>query len=224
MRPPSQTAAGPRTNTRLGARLKLVYNPEPFLFRIGGYAYYSQYRDTEDEIVAHLTPQLTLDPAYSPSLGSTSVTNEAYNETVLTGDIEFRAGRLRVIGEFARQTEIYVVPNAIGAEWQLLKGIPFNITAYDPSHYAYGGYVMAAYEFPFHTKLLDFSVTPYAGYDYVVPSTSVPTTNNTQYRGGLNVKPSPFVVLKFEVSRVIPESRAIASDATAVISQVAYSF
>jgi hypothetical protein len=208
----------------IGARLKLVYNPEPFLFRIGGYAYYSQYRDTEDEIKVQLTPQLTLDPSYNPSLGSFSVTNEAYNETVLTGDAEFRAGRLRVIGEFARQTVIYVVPNPIGAEWQLLKGMPYNITGYDPSHYAYGGYVLAAYEIPFHTKVLDFSVMPYAGYDYVVPSTSVPTRNNTQYRGGLNVKPSPFVTLKFEVSRLIPDSKAIASDATAVISQVAYSF
>jgi hypothetical protein len=208
----------------IGGRLKLVYNPEAFLFRIGGYAYYSQYRDTEDEIKVQLTPALTLDPSYYPSLGSYSVTNTAYNETVLTGDAELRVGRLRVIGEFARQTVIYTVPNEIGSEWQLLKGIPFSLTGYDPSHYAYGGYVMAAYEVPVHTKILDFSVTPYAGYDYVAPSTSVPTRNNTQVRGGLNVKPSPFVTLKLEVSRLIPESRAIASDATAVMSQVAYSF
>ena len=30
----------------LGARLKLVYNHDDVYFRIGGYAYYSQYVDT----------------------------------------------------------------------------------------------------------------------------------------------------------------------------------
>ncbi len=207
-----------------GARLKIVYNPEAFLFRIGGYAYYSQYRDTEDEIQVHLTPELTLDPSYSPSLGSTSVTNEAYNETVLTGDAELRVGHLRLIGEFARQTVIYQTPNEVDAQWKLLKGVPFDVNIYDPSHYAYGGYVMAAYEVPIHTSLFDLTVTPYAGYDYVVPSTTVPTRNNTQFRGGLNVKPSPFVTIKLEASRLLPQSKAVASDATALMSQLAFSF
>jgi hypothetical protein len=83
---------------------------------------------------------------------------------------------------------------------------------------------MGAYEIPFHTRLIDFSVTPYAGYDYVVPSTTVPTRNNTQIRGGLNVKPSPFVTAKLEISRLIPDDKAIASNATAVMSQLAFSF
>ena len=208
----------------LGARLKLVYNPDPVLLRIGGYAYYSQYRDTEDQIKIQVTPQLTLDPAYSPSFGSYSTTNAAYDETIITGDAEVRVGRLRVIGEFARQTVIYQVPSQVAADQKLLKGVPFNVNIYDASHYAYGGYVMAAYEVPFHTHLLDFSVTPYAGYDYVAPSTTIPTRNNTQLRGGLNVKPSPYVTLKFEVSRLLPESKAVASDATAVMSQLAFSF
>ena len=67
---------------------------------------------------------------------------------------------------------------------------------------------MAAYEIPFHTKPLDFSVMPYAGYDYVVPSTTVPVERTTtQIRGGLNVKPSPYVTLKVEVSRLLPENK-----------------
>jgi hypothetical protein len=208
----------------LGARLKLVYNPDSVLLRIGGYAYYSQYRDTQDEIRIQVTPALTLDPAYVPSFGSYSVTNEAYNETVLTGDAEIRVGHLRLIGEFARQTVIYQAPSEVAADQKLLKGVPFNVTIYDPSHYAYGGYVMGAYEIPFHTRLIDSSVTPYAGYDYVVPSTTVPTRNNTQIRGGLNVKPSPFVTAKLEISRLIPDDKAIASNATAVMSQLAFSF
>ena len=207
-----------------GARLKIVYNPEPFYFRLGAFAYYSQYRDNQDQIKIQLTPGLTLDPAYSPSFGTYSVTNSAYDETVLTGDAEFRVGRLRIIGEFARQTVIYDAPSAVPDDQKLLKGVPFNVPIVDPSHYAFGGYVMAAYEVPFHTKPIDFSVTPYAGYDYVVPSTTVPVRTNTQLRGGLNVKPSPYATLKLEVSRLLPENTSTASDATVVMAQLAYSF
>lgn len=208
----------------LGARVKLVYNPEPLLFRIGGYAYYSHYRDTQDNIQIQLTPALTLDPAYSPSFGSYTTLNAAYDETVLTGDAEIRIRRLRIIAEFARQTVIYAMPTQVDSQDKLLKGVPFNMTIYDPSHYGLGGYVMAAYEIPFHTKPLDFTVMPYAGYDYVAPSTTVPVRNNVQIRGGLNVKPSPYVTLKVEVSRLLPENKSIASAATAVMSQIAFSF
>jgi hypothetical protein len=207
-----------------GARLKLVYNPDPVLLRIGGYAYYSQYRDVEDKVRIQLTPGLTLDPAYSPSFGSYPVTDKAYDETVLTGDAEVRVGHLRVIGEYARETVIYQAANPVPSDQKLLKGVPFNLNIYDASHYSYGGYVMAAYEIPVRTSVLDFSVMPYAGYDYVVPSTTIPTRNNTQIRGGLNVKPSPFVTGKLEVSRLIPENKAVASDATTVMAQLAFTF
>lgn len=207
-----------------GARLKFVYNPEPFLFRLGGYAYYSQYRDSQDHVRLQIGQDLTLDPAYSPSFGSYNVTTSSYNETVLTGDAEVRVGRLRVLAEIARQTVIYNLASQVASDDQLLKGVPFNVTIYDPSHYGFGGYVMAAYEVPFHTSLLDFSVMPYAGYDYVVPSTTVPVRANTQLRGGLNVKPSPYVTLKLEVSRLLPQEEAVASKATAVMSQLAFSF
>ncbi len=208
----------------IGARVKLVYNPEPLLFRIGGYAYYNHYRDTQDNIQIQLTPALTLDPAYSPSFGSYTTVNSAYDETVITGDAEIRIRRLRIIAEFARQTVIYAMPTQVDSQDKLLKGVPFNTTIYDPSHYGLGGYVMAAYEIPFHTAPLDFTVMPYAGYDYVAPSTTVPVRNNVQIRGGLNVKPSPYVTLKVEVSRLLPENKSIASAATAVMSQIAFSF
>jgi hypothetical protein len=208
----------------VGARVKLVYNPEPLLFRIGGYAYYNHYRDTQDNIQIQLTPALTLDPAYSPSFGSTTTVNSAYDETVITGDAEVRIRHLRIIAEFARQTVVYAMPTQVDSQDKLLKGVPFNVAIYDPSHYGLGGYVMAAYEIPFHTTALDFTVMPYAGYDYVAPSTTVPVRNNVQIRGGLNVKPSPYVTLKIEASRLLPENRSIASAATAVMSQIAFSF
>ncbi len=208
----------------LGARLKIIYNPEPVLFRIGGYAYYNHYRDTQDNIQIQLTPALTLDPAYTPSFGSYNTVSAAYDETVLTADAELRIKRLRIIAEFARQTVIYAQPTQVDSQDKLLKGVPFNQAIFDPSHYGLGGYVMAAYEIPFHTAPLDFTVMPYAGYDYVAPSTTVPVRNNVQIRGGLNVKPSPYVTLKVEVSRLLPENKSIASAATAVMSQIAFSF
>jgi hypothetical protein len=40
----------------------------------------------------------------------------------------------------------------------------------------------------------------------------------------LNVKPSPYVTVKLEVSRLVPDNKSIASDATVYMSQLAYSF
>ena len=45
---------------------------------------------------------------------------------------------------------------------------------------------------------------PYVGYDLVVPSTTVLAEQTKQLRGGLNVKPSPYVTLKVEASRIVP--------------------
>ena len=208
----------------LGARLKFVFNPEPFLIRVGGYAYYSEYRDVQENIFTQLTAAGTIDPSYSPAFGDAETVTESYDETILTADAEVRIGKLRLLGEFARQTVMYTQPFLSGTEDKLLTGVPSTVTTYDPNHYGLGGYAMIAYEIPFSTKLLDFSVTPYAGYDYVVPTTSDPVRNNTQWRAGLNVKPSPYVTVKAEVARVVPDSSLVASDAWAGISQVAFSF
>jgi hypothetical protein len=207
-----------------GGRLKLVYAPEPFYFRLGGYAYYSEYVDSTESFEVHLTPNLTLDPSYNPSIQSVDNVQASYDETIVTGDAEFRVQRFRLLAEFAHQTVIYTEPNVLGPIDKLLKGVPLSQNVFDTSHYGLGGYVLAAYEIPFHTKLLDFSVTPYVGYDYVVPSTSTQTTATTQVRGGLNVKPSPYVTVKGEVARIIPTDKDVGSDVTALISQVAFSF
>ena len=209
----------------LGARVKLVYNPEPLLFRIGGYAYYSHYRDTQDNIQIQLTPALTLDPAYNPSFGSYTTVNAAYDETVLTGDAEIRVRRLRIIAEFARQTVIYAMPTQVDSQDKLLKGVPFNVNIYDPSHYGFGGYVMAAYEIPFHTAPLDFTRHAVRGIRLRRPvDHGAGQEQRRRSAAGLNVKPSPYVTLKVEVSRLLPENKSIASAATAVMSQIAFSF
>ncbi len=206
----------------LGARLKLVYSHDSFTFRLGGYAYYSQYTDSTENITVHLTPKLTLDPSYNPSFGSSTTVNGSYDESILTADAEIRWKKLRVLAEYAHSTIIYTSPSTIGAAESLLKA-PLNVNLYDPSHYGYGGYVMAAYEIPFHGAV-DLSVTPYVGADFVTPSTTETVRSNHQYRAGINVKPSPYVTLKLEVARWLPNTAAVGSEAYSIMSQVAYSF
>jgi hypothetical protein len=208
----------------LGARLKLVYSHDDLYLRLGGYAYYNNYVDSSDAIVIHLTPKLTLDNSIASPGASETTINESSNEIIVTGDLDFRFKKFRLLGEFANQTVIYNTPPTLGSISQLLKGIPLSVNAYDASHYGYGGYVMAAYEVPFHTKPIDFSVTPYVGYDYVIPSTTVLQNQTQQVRGGLNIKPSPYVTLKVEVARVMPTAAAVNSQGTAIFSQIAFSF
>jgi len=207
----------------LGARMKFVYSHDDLMVRVGGYAYYSQYVSSTEDINVQLAPNLTINGIASP-FSSGTTTSSSFDESIFTGDAELRFGGLRVLGEFAHKTVIYNNPSQLGATSQLLKGIPANATVYDTSHYGYGGYVMGAYEVPVRTKTFDFSITPYAGYDYVIPSTSVQTVATKQFRGGLNFKPSPYVTLKIEGSRILPQAPAIDSQGTAVFGQVAYSF
>jgi len=202
-----------------GARLKMVYSHDSFSFRLGGYAYYSQYMNSTENIVVHLTPKLALDPSYNPEFGSSTTVNEAYHESIFTADAEMRWKKLRVLAEYAHQTVIYTAPEQIGTAESLLKA-PYGVTLYDPSHYGYGGYVMAAYEIPIGSV----SLTPYAGADFVVPSTSQTIRNNHQYRAGLNFKPSPYVTLKVEGARWIADTSALGSNADSIMSQVAFSF
>ena len=208
----------------LGARLKLVYSHDDLYVRLGGYAYYNQYVDSTDSIIVHLTPKLVIDSSAATPASDATTINQSSNQFIVTGDLDFRYKRLRLLGEFANKSVIYNVPPPLGTISQLLKNIPLNVTAYDASHYGYGWYVMGAYEIPFHTRPLDFSVMPYVGYDYVIPSTTVLQNQTQQLRGGLNVKPSPYVTLKAEVSRVLPQSPVVNSQGTAVFGQVAYSF
>jgi hypothetical protein len=67
-------------------------------------------------------------------------------------------------------------------------------------------------------------LTPYVGYDYIAPNSNVSTLNMDQYRGGLNLKPSPWLTAKAEVVRVIPESNLIASKSWVVVGQLAVAF
>jgi hypothetical protein len=62
------------------------------------------------------------------------------------------------------------------------------------------------------------------GYDYVVPSTTALQSQTQQVRGGLNVKPSPYVTMKVELSRIVPEATVLNSAGTAAFGQLAFSF
>jgi hypothetical protein len=208
----------------IGGRLKFIYNPDPFYLRLGGFGYYSHYEAAQEVIVAHVTPAGTLDPAYNPSLGSTTQINEAYDLYIFTLEAEARYRRLRVFAEYARQTVIYTNPFPLDPTDAILKGVPMALTAYDPSHYGYGGYVMAAYEIPFHTSLADMTLTPYVGYDAVLPSTTVSTYGFVEYRGGLNFKPSPFITVKVEGARVYTTASQLASNCWSAFTQLAFSF
>jgi hypothetical protein len=171
-----------------------------------------------------LTPGLTLDHGVTPAFGSTENLAGAYDETVLTGDMEFRWKRLRVFGEAARQSVIYQTAHKVDDDDKLLQGAPLTATIYDASHYGWAAYVLGAYEIPLKTSFANIMVTPFGGYDYIVPTTTLPVKANAQIRGGLNVQPSPYITLKVEAVRILPKSPAIASEGTAIFSQLAVSF
>lgn len=206
----------------LGARLKFVYTHNDFYLRLGGYAYYNNYVNSSDGIAINLTPALTVAP--TNGVQDVTTTSQSFNEMIVTGDLDIRIGRLRLLAEFARQSVIYKVPPQESLIEQLIQGVPVNVTTYEASHYGYGGYVMGAYEIPFRTKVLDFSVMPYVGYDLVVPSTAIVAEQTKQVRGGLNVKPSPYVTLKVEASRIVPTAAVLNSAGSSLFGQLAYSF
>ncbi|MGC4068234.1 MAG: hypothetical protein QM784_27015 [Polyangiaceae bacterium] len=211
-------------NKGLGARLKLAYSTDHVTLRLGGYGYTGRYTDSESRVILRLRPDLTVDTENPPVFGSKEIIHESYDERVLTLDALAQTWGAKVFAEYAIRKVTYRHAPLVADDDKLLSGVPYYVPLYAAAYLGKALYVVGAYEFELNFLKEGLKLTPYVGYDHIAPNNNVSTLNMDQYRGGLNLKPSPWLTAKGEVIRVIPESNLIASRSWVVVGQVAVAF
>jgi hypothetical protein len=212
------------SNKAVGLRATIAYTSGPLSVRLGAYGYRGRFTDREERTEVHLLPDMTLDPNASAGFGTKFVTRDSYDETTVTGDLTVTLADLHLFSEAAWRRVDYRTSTLLPDSDKLLNGVPFSAPVYAAGHYGGAVYSIAGYEFDLGAPVDHTKLTPYAGFDYLLPDSTLPTLEMWQYRAGLNVKPSPWVTAKLEVIRVDPKTDAIASEAWAVLSQLAVSF
>jgi hypothetical protein len=211
-------------NKGLGARLKLAYSTDRITLRLGAYGYTGRYTDSESRVILRLRPDLTVDTANPPVFGSKEIIHESYDERVLTLDALAQIWGAKVFAEYATRKVTYRNAPLVADDDKLLSGVPYDVPLYAAAYLGKALYVVGAYEFELNFVKEGLKLTPYVGYDHIAPNSNISTLNMDQYRGGLNLKPSPWLTAKGEVIRVIPESNLIASRSWVVVGQVAVAF
>lgn len=211
-------------NKALGLRVKVVYQQDDLLLRLGGYAYSGRYTDRNEQVNIWLTPALDIDHSQPAAFGSTSTVTNSYRESIGTLDAVAQYKGLKVMGEFAKRKVVFDVAPPMDRQTAWMNDVPFGTTVYSSGYTGLAYYGVLAYELPLGESLGGIKVTPYVGADHLAPDQTRPYYDQNQYRMGLNVKPSPYVTTKLEATRAIPKEEVIASKMWLVTAQAAVAF
>jgi hypothetical protein len=98
-------------------------------------------------------------------------------------------------------------------------------TAYARASYlGWGWYGLMGYELPLDRWLGDVRIMPFAMYEDNNYSDTMPFMGQKFLNAGLNIRPSPYVVIKAEYSLIAPRDKRLSDKIHSVATQVAVSF
>lgn len=189
-------------NKGLGLRLKLAYEGDDFKISGGAYGYWGEYTDNKKAIVS-------FDP-----FRVQATRTEAYTEWVISGDLKMEVKGVLFQAECARALYLYDVR----PERNIYYG-----TGPQPDYTKTSVYGLVAYTLPLDEWLGDMTLTPFFQYGASNNDDSLPDQRGLEYRGGLNFKPSRFVVLKAEAV-YLDVSGVVGYAAWGLTGQMAVSF
>lgn len=175
-RGPTEATYDLDNNKGIGARLHLTFQRGDVLFSLGGYGYYGGYTDVEKAITQ-----------FEPFVVERKDT-EVYTEYIGTLDALFEFRGLRLQGEIVARRVEYEVRPALDPRFGV--GYPADFTARD-------WYGLISYELPLHRWLGSFLVRPYFMWEDMMENDARNKAGKI-ITAGLNLQPSPFVVLKGE--------------------------
>ncbi len=182
----------------LGLRLRFVYNSMKVKVALGGYGYLGTVRD--------ITKSMAV-PTDGASMPDTTVEEvEKYHEYVVCGDFLLEVAGLRVQAEMSRGLVRYdkrplIVP-------------PHGFGGYSSDYIMNFKYALLGYTLPLARWLKEKTLTPYVMVEHAAENDMQPSKTAYIVSGGLNFKPSAYVVVKLENFHVIfPEMHADAVEA-----------
>lgn len=220
-RGPIDTVMDLDENKAVGLRAKGTWSHGDWKIALGGYGYYGKYTDLERRAEIYLNADLTPDETSGSALGSRLYTTKKYKERVLVSDLSIAWKGLHLFGEYAfRQLEFIKHP-AENPDYQFVQN--GNIAErYVPNSIGRTFYAMLSWTLPLE-KWTHVGVTPYVGYDGHHNDFMTDWYYQKTMHVGLNVRPSPYVVVKTE-GIVDLFSERLGGRMTSIAGQLAVSF
>lgn len=206
-RGPADTLVDFDKNKGLGFRLDYDYETADFRFRLGGYGYMGDFTDHKKILVSS-----------APFNVDTEIT-EKYTEYVGELDVLAEFFRIRLQGEFMRGRINY------DDDYRVLRSQSLGV-GYQPDYVYTDFYGLIGYILPLDKWLGSMKIMPYFLYEYSDQDDSVAESLITHILiGGINFKPSPYIVLKIEYTqKLTPAWEDHAADFHVVAAQLAVSF
>lgn len=132
---------------------------------------------------------------------------------------------LRLQGEFIFTRVDQDLPRPLWPSEQLNMVGDFTPNRYfDASYTGFGVYGMLSYQLPLKNLLGQVKVIPYVMLEDSRAADTKSYMNMRMYRGGVNVRPSPFTAIKLEYNRVLPMYENWGDGAHMTMMQLAVSF
>ncbi|MBN2802649.1 MAG: hypothetical protein JXR91_06120 [Deltaproteobacteria bacterium] len=196
-RGPISTVMDLDENKGVGLRLKAVFGGSKLKVKAGGYGYYGKYTDLERHVESYLNADFSQDFSSGSPIGGALKVTDKYSEWIGTGDLAFEFFGVKLFGEYALRRVDYIHHPVMNDASQFVQNGDFVDDRKEPSRYEQSFYGIAAWTLPIK-KLDTVSITPYGGFDYISLNDSLDWAKQKTLRFGLNVQPSPYVVLKAE--------------------------
>jgi hypothetical protein len=216
-------------NKAVGLRLKLIWAGEKSGIAVGGYGYYGQYSDTEEHARTYLqtnpgTSRLSFDDSEKYPVKSKEVVTEKYNEVAVSADLQIDFYGVSLFGEYVWRRVYYKDLPEKGALDMLFTGMDPNVTAYGSDYIGMGAYGLLAYTLPLDKWLGQVKIIPWGAVDWMSPFDYLDYRNVIIYRFGINIKPSPYVVIKTDIDYVSTKTNVLGGNMWILGAQVAVTF
>lgn len=211
-------------NKALGLRLRLSYEGRNFSIAGGGYGYIGKSTDIERTITMAVDSNMILDKSvYRPIRSEVDYTIKAM-EYVATADLLIKLYDFTLQNEFYSSRFQFSMPPVLETNWGAFSGVPITQTVYYASYISMGYYSLLSWELPLEEWISPVRITPYVMYEFSQYNDNIPWANYNIFVGGVNLKPSPFVVLKAEYMHAVPEAPVYGEPMRLVQLQLAVSF
>ncbi len=212
-------------NKGLGLKLRLSYEGDVVEFALGGYGYMGTYTDIKKTSILELNPDLTINTDAEIPLASKIDITESYDEYIVTGDFRLSLFGVSLQGEAVWQRMDVDQHALMQPNYIVLSGAAATEQLYSPSDWGWGVYGLLSWQLPLTKLLYGVRITPYVLYEHNEYRNTLPSLNFDLVYAGLNIKPSPFVVLKVDYSWAIPqESKLLGGTINVIDVQMAVSF
>ncbi|MCP4675692.1 MAG: hypothetical protein GY854_09340 [Deltaproteobacteria bacterium] len=213
-------------NKAIGARAQATWSGENWNLKIGGYGYFGKYTDASRRAVVNLTAGPTgieIDDESGSATSAVIQVEEEYNEMIGTADLSLELWGVKLFGEYVFKRVNYIKAPIQIRDNQFIQNGDIVDTRYEPSFTTQSVYGILAWTLPLDKFIAPVTITPYGGYDWVQIQDHFDWYAVRITRFGLNVKPSPHIVLKLE-GVVDALHRKLGGTVNILTAQIAVSF